>query len=1332
MSDSPGLGSAKGIVEIDVSSAIRSLDLVTNKLVDFGKVAERQVQFLKAFDTSTTAAAASLSKTTTESDRVANAAKRLTSEEIALLKAQRDLARSSGDYAGALRIQDSILGKLTPDTVGYVRAQQDAVRINQQAEKAADQAAKAQERLARSVANAADPGTAGRFGAITSSLGGLAAGFRVAAVAGVGLSAVGERLKQGFDLVAELNQNRQALGTLLQDQERGNAVFEQAIKFGQQYGFTQQEMGAAAQGAAQLIRNSSVEVEKQFEIIARLASLNPEEGFAGASRAISELASGDIASIVERFNQSRGAMNALKDEVAAGADVFEVLDGYLTNVGVSADVLSNRMTGAAGAAREATLAQERLNIALGNLATSESVVAGINAVSGAITNLANALNYGTNRVQVEADLLQRAETYEQYVARIEEANRRLFEQSSLAYDDPINQAVFGLETLTRAQFEYVQSLVANGTATDEAMTKVRGLNDVTLNLTSILDGSRTKSEEVKGTIAELGGEILKAADGGAGFTKNVNMLLKALVEGRVSSADFASAINDLNVAQEASTEASAADLRIKEELALRTQDAANATNEATSATDRAILAQLEDEAQTRLNAQAKADLALNAQNAALAMYQAGDGSAAAAAKFAAQYGVSADLVMMLYQLEQQARATAAALAAADAKTYSENAARGYGAVPNAAVINARVETARAAYRRQQQATARAGAARSGGSAPRSGSAGGTARRAAQDPQTDLEAALDVAKQQEQLLAATAKIAEYRDQLKNVDLSDLPTLLPKLFQALAVGADLASKAARQYNVKSDEATRLFVSTATASIKAASDVVQLAKDSAGVAGIMPATLEWIVRDLEALTRMFADANQRIGADAVREAAALGAKISDITGGVPALVEAVQATKGYEGQIANGFDWLFADAVALTIKIADMNARLTDEELLNATSVGKLLDEITGGIPTLVAGIVATRNYQGQLPGGFDWLAADALALALKLDDVRKQISDAALKNSTELGAALNDLAGGLVSLVEGIAATRNYQGALPGAFDWIGADVRDLLLKFEDVARQLNLEALPASRAVAETLGVLLDPLSVIVGLAKAVNEYKGILPAAAKLLLSDAIGMQAHFEALVRESKLGEPKAVEAAQALDTSFGALGTVIDTLDALGKREPLGDKVVGALEGDFYLASAALSRMAIVGNTFQQNATTWYDTIVAGAAKLRDGIDVLGGLNGLSVSLQASIQTSTNGGAGGAPSGSPPPSNDGRSFTAGSFGLLGAPMTPPPSRGWAANGAPPRALSGDRSFQGGGSGAVNIPVTISGPISVRSDADIPRLAQAVGQEFKEQLRRSGKLPF
>jgi hypothetical protein len=295
-------------------------------------------------------------------------------------------------------------------------------------------------------------------------VGGLASAY-------VGLSQVAGAAAEGFLLTASLDQNRRMLGTLFQDVEKGNQVYQEAIKWGQQFGFTQEQMASSAASAAGILRNSNQATEKSMEVLARLSTLNPAEGIEGAVIAVKELASGDIVSLAERFNVSKQAANEMKDAIAAGADPIAVLDQALANMGVTSEVLANRMEGPNGAILRMKQSGEEAKLALGNLLMSinapqilEDFAAGLNRVAAGLNDVATYAPMALNQTALinqaltdgAARMMANDKTYQQYVAAM-------------------NSIGQGSAVMSQEAWNAAQALQAKGMSAQNAADAINGL-----------------------------------------------------------------------------------------------------------------------------------------------------------------------------------------------------------------------------------------------------------------------------------------------------------------------------------------------------------------------------------------------------------------------------------------------------------------------------------------------------------------------------------------------------------------------------------------------------------------------------------------------------------------------------------------------------------------------------------------------------------------------------------------------------------------------------------------------------------------------------------------
>jgi hypothetical protein len=277
------------------------------------------------------------------------AASSITQRGIAqMAAAQARLAQAAGDGAGAERILTEAIGKLNSESIEAIRLQTQL--INTQARLSS---AKGPVVLPRTIAGLSNEAAAAvtRFATLGAVLGGASAAF--------------DKASEAFALKATMEQNQGAFRVLIGDVGKANQAFAAGSEFARRYAFTQSEIADSLRVAAPLLKSTSASTEEALGVLSRLAQLNPAQGLEGATVALRELASGDIVSLVERFNVARGAANEMKAEIAAGSDVFAVFGKYLDDSGVSLDLLKQRTEGAQGALNKYKAAQDELNLALG-------------------------------------------------------------------------------------------------------------------------------------------------------------------------------------------------------------------------------------------------------------------------------------------------------------------------------------------------------------------------------------------------------------------------------------------------------------------------------------------------------------------------------------------------------------------------------------------------------------------------------------------------------------------------------------------------------------------------------------------------------------------------------------------------------------------------------------------------------------------------------------------------------------------------------------------------------------------------------------------------------
>lgn len=172
------------------------------------------------------------------------------------------------------------------------------------------------------------------------------------------------------------------------------------------------EFDAMAESAAALLpvsKASGIGLEQLIEKAEILAASNPAEGLEGAAFALKEAASGDMASIIERFNLPRQRLNELK---AQGVPAIEAVGIAMKELGLDTDLVTNLANTASGrwstfkdtiTGVAAKITQPIFDMFSGGLASVNTLIEQATPqleafAATAATTLGNALNWIANTV----------------------------------------------------------------------------------------------------------------------------------------------------------------------------------------------------------------------------------------------------------------------------------------------------------------------------------------------------------------------------------------------------------------------------------------------------------------------------------------------------------------------------------------------------------------------------------------------------------------------------------------------------------------------------------------------------------------------------------------------------------------------------------------------------------------------------------------------------------------------------------------------------------------------------------------------------------------------
>lgn len=147
--------------------------------------------------------------------------------------------------------------------------------------------------------------------------------------------------RAGFDFNRSIENATARLNAFTKDGTVSAGILEQLRIEAAKTPFAFEDMANAGTNLLPVANQLNMDLMDLVRTAEILAASNPAEGLEGAAFALKEAASGDFTSIIERFNLSRSAINALKDE---GVPSMQIVAQVMRDMGLDMDLVSNLST----------------------------------------------------------------------------------------------------------------------------------------------------------------------------------------------------------------------------------------------------------------------------------------------------------------------------------------------------------------------------------------------------------------------------------------------------------------------------------------------------------------------------------------------------------------------------------------------------------------------------------------------------------------------------------------------------------------------------------------------------------------------------------------------------------------------------------------------------------------------------------------------------------------------------------------------------------------------------------------------------------------------------
>lgn len=416
------------------------------------------------------------------------------------------------------------------------------------------------------------------------------------------------------------------------------------------FGGTLQDNIEDLTGLAITAKQSGAELQTLVDLSKRLGTLDPAQGTQGARIALSEALSGDPTSLAKRFEIPRAALAKLRDESVSASEKLLILDQYLNKIGITSETT-------AGAISDQAKAYNKLGAELDVI--KNKISSGLaNLFAPVASGTASALGAGDQAKALSEQVLQQAQSFQQYNQVLSEANGQLntIRATMGPFAGILTALVPTMTQLSEAQYNYAQSLIQSGVSAADATAKAQAMNGVLVSIGEIQAYNATTAELSASAMDVLSNSILRVAGSSPAAEANVLAMVAAWQNGTITSEQLQAALNQLESGLQQQAQASANAAAYENQRRGEIMAGTAATDEATNAADNNSAA-LVEQAQKSQQAALESQNLANFQNTLASLGNAVAGglqtAGSAAMAMASQYNIAYDAAFRLINAQAQ-------------------------------------------------------------------------------------------------------------------------------------------------------------------------------------------------------------------------------------------------------------------------------------------------------------------------------------------------------------------------------------------------------------------------------------------------------------------------------------------------------------------------------------------------------------------------------------------------------------------------------------------------------------------------------------------------------
>ncbi len=371
-----------------------------------------------------------------------------------------------------------------------------------------------------------------------------------------------------------------------------------------------------------------------------------------------------------------------------------------------------------------------------------------------------------------------------------------------------------------------------------------------------------------------------------------------------------------------------------------------------------------------------------------------------------------------------------------------------------------------------------------------------------------------------------------------------------------------------------------------------------------------LGWVVQSIQELAGNF---KAKALAAAGEFADSAGKVVGIIGSGVDALTKLAQYNEGslFEDAVVgftNDLEWVIYEFGKMA---ADFDLKAMQHAAAFAESAGKVIGIVGSGVDAITK--LGKAEFTAIAGPSLQVFVRNLSLLVIQIEEAAEGFSAEGLIAAGAFAEAAGKVVGAMGSGIDAFVKLQDYDGVAPERIQSVANDMDFAAIKMIEIAAKADVEGVQAAAVFAEALGRVFTLFKTGVDALNALREYQAVPRERMEAVLADFDSALRLMLQVTRGADVeGTSIAAGFAEASKKIFDALKTGVSALDAIREFQAVPEERMQAFFGHMQSVLDLMKRMGGEADQYKKQAESWRDAVKAAADAIKEGISAIGTIN------------------------------------------------------------------------------------------------------------------------